>query len=404
MAGSTQTSVAYLYKHGYAGDLGDVARRRHTLLARLSKTGGFTGADFKYPAKYANPGSVSGTFARAQANANGSKGVQFTAARSVKFGVITLNGVSLRAADSKNAFASLVTTETDGVITEMQNRLAFDIYRDGTGNRGQISAINGNVITLTRPADVRNFEPQMPLVADDSANGLSPRTGTTLVDSLSISDGTITLVSAAALIGLSVNDFLFVDGDATTVGVEGSGCMEGLEVLTPLVTPVRGSDNFRGVDRGVYPERLAGSRVSNTNSSIEQNAGLVAVTIDTNGGFSKECVVNPLNFFQVATRLNAKVEFMPGGDATWGFETIKIATAAGILTMLSDPDCPVDRGRVYDPDSIYIRTLDDFVHTIMDDNNGPSMRSVNSDDIEIRIRSINNLIQSDTRNQGVFQI
>ena len=54
MASDTST-VAYIYKHTYSGDLGDLARRRHTLLAKLTKTGGFTGTDFKYPAKYANP-------------------------------------------------------------------------------------------------------------------------------------------------------------------------------------------------------------------------------------------------------------------------------------------------------------------------------------------------------------
>lgn len=406
MSGSNQTSVAFIFKTTYAGDLGDLARRRHTLLAKLTKTGGFTGSSFKYPAKYANPGSISGKFANAQTNASGSKGVQFTAQRCVKYGDITLNGIALAACDSKGSFASMVTLETDGVITEMQNRLAFDLYRDGTGNRGQRASISSNTVTLATAADARNFEVGMTVMASSAASGAAARTGTTTIDSVNLAAGTIILTSAASIIGFSDNDYLFADGDPpTTVGAEGAGCMEGLELCTPLTAPVRSSDSFRGIDRGVYPERLAGSRIDNTSNTIEQNAGLLAINIDANGGMVNSLVMNPLNFYNVATRLNAKVEYeSAGGDATWGFETIKIATAAGVLRVYADPDCPVNRGREYEDGSMYLRTLYDFVHTITDDNNGPSMRVYNADDIEIRIRHIGNLIQSDTRNHGVFSI
>lgn len=406
MAGSNQTTVAYIYEHTYAGDLGDVARRRHTLLAKLTKTGGFVGQDFRYPAKYANPGSISGQFARAQANASSSKGVQFAALRTLKYGDITLNGVALKASESKGAFANLVTLESDSVIIEMQNRLAFDLYGNGTGNRGQVANLTSNTITLTDPTTTRNFEPGMTIVAATSAVGnTGNRAGTAIVDSVILSAGQVILVSAAGITGLAANDFLFADGDAFTSPTGEAGCMEGLELLTPLAAPVRGTDSFRGVDRGVYPERLAGSRISNQNNTIEQNAGQLAVQINLGGGMVDSLVLNPLNFYQVATRLNAKVIYeAAGGDATWGFEVLKIATAAGVLTVYADPDCPMNRGREFMGDSMYIRTLDEFVHVIRDDNNAPAMRVANADDIEIRIRSINNLIQSDTRNQGVYLI
>jgi hypothetical protein len=183
------------------------------------------------------------------------------------------------------------------------------------------------------------------------------------------------------------------------------GCMEGLELLTPLTQPVYLSDSFRGVDRGVYPERLAGSRYDNTNQSIEQNAGLVAVNIDQGGGMANSLVLSPPNFYNVTTRLNAKVEYeSAGGEATWGFETIKISTPSGTLKVYSDPDCPSNRGRIWDEGSMYIKTLDDFIHVVTDDNGTPSMRVYNADSVELRTRSICNLIQSDTRNHGVFSI
>lgn len=407
MAGSNQSSVAYLFKVVYAGDLSRLTKRRHTLLAKLTKTGGFTGKNFTYPALYANPGAVSGTFSTAQTAAatSSSKGVSFVAQRAVKYGVIQLDGISLKAADSKGAFASLVTTETDGVIEEQMNRMAFDLYRDGTGNRGQRASISGNIVTLATAADARNFEVGMTVIADDTATGLSPRTGSTTIAAVNLAAGTVTLANAASISSFTDNDYLFAAGDPTTVGTEGMGCMEGLDLLTPLTAPVYLSDSFRGVDRGVYPERLAGSRYDNVNQSIEQNSGLVAVNIDANGGMTNCEVLSPLNFYNLATRLNAKVEYEgAGGDVTWGFETIKISTAAGTMKVYSDPDCPSNRGRLFDDGSMYIKTLDDFIHVVRDDDGTPSMRVYNADSIELRTRSICNLIQSDTRNHGVFSI
>ncbi len=403
MAGSSTATVAYLYKTTYAGDLGIVSRRRHTLLSQITKTGGFTGNNFTYPMEFANPGAVGGGFTNNQTNANSSKGVAFVALRRTKYGLITLDGPSMMACDSKGSFANLVTRQTDGVIAEMNNRLAFDLYRDGTGVRGQRSSIAGNVVTLVNSADARNFSPNMVVVADDSAGGLSPGAGTTTVTAVSLSAGTVTLASAAALIGFSDNWYLFADGDSSSGTAT---CMEGMELCTPVSEPVLTVDSFRSVDRGPYPALLAGSRIDDTSTVIEVNAGKVAVQINACGADGvTSMVVNPLNFFNIMQRLNAKVEYQSaGGEATWGFETIRLATAAGIISVYSDPDCPTNRFRMYNPASHYIRTLGELVHTIMDDNNGPSMRVYNADSIEIRIRSMNNYIQSDTRNHAVGTI
>lgn len=396
-AASTLSTVSYIYKSTYAGDLGDVARRRHTLLAMMKKTGGFTGSGFKYPMKYANPGAVSGTFSRAQANAGASKGVQFEALRFKKYGVITLDGEALQACDSKGSFLDLVTLETDSVITEMQSRLAFDLYRDGSGQRGQRLSISGNEVLLANVDDARNFEVGMTLIADDTATGLSPRTGTTTVTAVSLSDGKITLASAAALVGFADNDFLFADGDPGT-------CVEGMEVCTPLAKPALGVDVFRTKDRGVYPERLAGSRIDDTSTVLEENAGKLAVSISSAGGEVDSMICNPTRFYQIVRRLGAKVEYeSAGGEATYGFERIMIATAAGTLKVYSDPDCPTNRFREFLAASHYIRTLDDFTHVIMDDGKA-ELRSTDADSVEARIRAMGNYIQTDTRNHGVGSI
>jgi len=100
--------------------------------------------------------------------------------------------------------------------------------------------------------------------------------------------------------------------------------------------------------------------------------------------------------------MNAKVEYEgAGGEATFGFESIRIATPAGTLKVYSDPDCPTNRGRGFLAASHYYRTLLEPVHIIMDDGR-PNLRSTSDDSIEARTRSMGNYIQPDTRNHFVI--
>ena len=399
-AASTLTTVAYIFKTTYATGIGEVATRRHPFYAMLTKTGGFTGVTFNYPMRYGNPQSVAGTFSAAQTGSSGapsnSKGVQFAASRFKKYGVVSFDGEALSACDSKGSFLDLVTLETDAVITEHVDRLAFDLYRNGTGQRGQVSSIATNTITLSDSDTARNFKIGMVLQASTNANGSSPRAGTAKVTAVGIAAGTVTLDNVANITALSNSDYLFANGDSLT-------CVEGRESCTPLTAPTAG-DSFRTQDRSVFPELLAGSRVNDTTTTIEENLGLAAIYVDANGGQIDSATVNPIKFWQVARRLGAKVEYEgAGGEATYGFERIMISTPAGSVKLYSDPDCPTNRGEGYLAASHYYRTLEEVVHIIMDDGR-PNLRESDSDGVEARTRSMGNYIQTDTRNHFVIAI
>jgi hypothetical protein len=408
---SSVSATAYIYKIFYAGQLGDVAMRSHPTLDSIPKqsraaghTGSFKGTTFNYSIKYGNSQGVSGGFSNAQSQAGTTKGVQFAASRFVKYGDILIDGVSLLASQDEGAFLDLVTLETDGVITEHIDREAFDLFRTSNGIRGQRASASTNVITLVVADDARNFKVGMTVGASPNSDGSSPRTGTTTVAGVSLSAGTVTLTSAAAITSFADNDFLFNAGDVGT-------CMEGMETCTPLTAPTSG-DSFRTQDRSVYVELLAGSRLTSTvslNQTIEENFGQLGIAINAAGGKATDGVLNPINFWAVCRRGNARVEYpSAGGQLTYGFETAVISTPAGQIRLHSDPDCPTNRGRLYNADSHYLRCLgpggnSEFVHIINDDGNY-NLRSTTADQVETRTRSIKNYIQSDTRNHGVFQI
>lgn len=402
MAASTQTSVAYIYKRKYAdGQVGDLAMRDHPTMSMMSKSGGMSGpaTGWFYGIRYGNPQGLSGTFATAQSAASGSKGVQMQAARRKKYGIITLDGESLVAArDRAGALLDLVRQETDGIIEEHGDALAFELHRDGTGARGRRLSASSDVITLYTADDARNFKVGMTVIADDTANGSSPRTGSTTVTAVDEDAGTITLASAAAISGFADDDYLFRAGDPATA-------VDGFETHLPLAAPVLGVDSFRGVDRGADPRRLAGVRVDDITTSIEENAGLVAVKISQVGKKANLLVLNPIRFWQVSRRLNAKVTYDGGGvKAAFGFEGFDVHSPAGTLRAVSDPDAPVDRGRVLNLSTWYWKHLDPFTHFIRDDNGGVSLRVYNEDSIEARTRSMGNVCTSEPGANGTFSI
>jgi hypothetical protein len=394
---STLTTVAYIFKKMYGEGVGDAASREHPLFNNIRKVNKFRGESFKYSVKYGNPQGIGSTVAIAQAGAASSKGLQFEAFRFKRFGLITLDGEALAAAEGDDgALIEMVTNETDGIINELVDSLAYDIYRDGTGKRGKRLSASTNVITLTVADDARNFKVGMTVMASANANGSSPRTGTTTVAGVDEDNGIITLTSAAAITSFADADFLFRSGDPAT-------CIEGLEVCTPLTAPV-GGDSFRTKDRSVDASRLAGSRVNDLNNVIEENAGLVAVKLNQRGRRAREYYLNPVNFYQVVKRQGAKVEYDGGGGtADIFFETFALHTSVGTLKVYSDPDCPIDRGRVVNPDDQYLRILRDYPHIIMDDGLR-SLRQLADDGIEVRARAMGNLIQKNTASQGVHSI
>lgn len=398
MSASTLSTVAFIYKRDYSThQIADITLRDHVWYAMMDKEDGFGGDSFLYPVRYGNPQGVSGSFSSARNNAKGSKGVQMRAYRCPKFGVVTIDGeAALAAKGNKKAFYDLVTMETDRVLEEVGDSLAFDFYRDTTGVRGKIAALNGNVITLAEPTDARNFKEGMTLIGDDSATGATPKAGTAEVDSVDEDGGTVTLISAATITGLAANDFLFRDGDPGT-------CMEGLEVCTPLAAPVRGVDVFREQDRGKNPNRLAGSRLDDTSLNAEVVLGRLAVKVSKTGKSHNidQGFLPPDHFFNAAQRLNAKVEYSDGGGtANYGFQYIMIHTAAGSFKVYSDPDCRIDRARVSREGSQYLRHLEGLPHVI-DLDGMPMLRQTDENGIEARIEAFVNLIQDDPAAQGV---
>jgi hypothetical protein len=400
MAASTISNLQWLYKKLYADKVGDSAMRKHWLYNKVRKEGGFTGESLYYPIRTTNPQGIGSTFAGAQAAVSGSKGYKFEVERRKKYAVITLDGEAMAAASNDaGAFKRLVTTETDGVLEEFVDSLAFDFFRDGTGVRGQRSSINSNTITLATRNDVRNFKLNMLLSSGPNTDGssLNTHTGNITVTGIDHDAGTITVSNAGNMGAFADNHYLFRYSDT------GNVCMEGLAAHFPLTTP-GGSDSFRGINRSVAPAHLAGSRVDDSTLSVEEVVRSLATKISDIGKSADLAVMNPIKFEEMVRRTNAKTIYEGGGgEATIGFKGITIATSAGDLTVKGDPDCPTDRVYVLNMSTLYIKHLFGLPHMISDDGK-MDLRMANEDSIEARARAWSNLICTDPAANGVGKV
>ena len=243
----------------------------------------------------------------------------------------------------------------------------------------------------------------MVVTASANQDGSSPRTGTTVITSVDPDAGTIGL-DTSAITSYADNDWLF---RATTTGTN-SHIVEGFQSLFPLTAPSSG-ESYRGVDRSVSPHLLSGTRVDDTSAPAEDNAGLCAVKIRQEHRIPKGfgvVVLNPIKFYELTRRLNAKVTYDGGGvRAVDGFEGVDLATPAGVMRCIADPDCPQNRGFLLDlsPKSLCWKTLKPWVHIVQDDGL-KSLRVYNDDSIEFRTRSMGNLIAKNPAAHGVFSM
>ncbi len=74
------------------------------------------------------------------------------------------------------------------------------------------------------------------------------------------------------------------------------------------------------------------------------------------------------------------------------------------MKVYSDPDCPMNRSRAWDPTAHNLKHLGELPHIVRDGDLKPAMREATADGIQIRGRGWVNYMQTDTAAHGVSSI
>lgn len=299
--------------------------------------------------QYANNQGRSATFADAQAIAGNAQLEDFLVTKISDYAVGIVNGETLETTKHKDAaLVSAIDNETKGALEELSNTLAFDLWRAGSGARGNV-AVGGIAtvnLTLANVEDAKNFEVGMQVVAAATETGALRNSGASaIITGINYSTGVLTSSSnwTAQIAALVDGDFLFPRGDAQAGGSalrKVSGIPAWIPSGTVSATP------FFGAVRTVHEARMAGHRQDGTGmGTFTEATKRLAARIATRGGRRAKPDTVFFNFEDL-DRLdselgdNRRYERVDVDEADVGFEAIVFSTPVGRMRAIGDQHVP----------------------------------------------------------------
>ena len=362
------------------------------LFAMMPKYTKFGGENMPIPLIYSNPQRRSATFATGQANTSTSALEQFVLTRSKDYSFASITGESIKATErDSDAFLRYATMEIDGALHSLTRSLAVAMYRDGSGERGQVNAEPSDsanmVITLKNSEDITNFEVGMVLNVWSATSGGSQRTAKTsttqdfTVDAIDRDAGTLTFTGQEYATGtggdIAADDYIFVKGDRGLM-------VTGLEGWCPASAP--GATAFFGVDRTADVTRLGGNRFDGSALPIEEALIGGASRVAREGGSPTHCFVDFATFSNLEKALGSKVVYSEAKarDVDIGFSAISLRGPRGTIQIVPDQNCQPDVAWMLQMDTWSLNTLGE-APMFLDLDNNRMLRESAADAYEVRL-------------------
>ena len=320
------------------------------LFAKIKKRTDFVGKNKVVAFHFGNPQGRGYDFTSGLANRTASKYDEVTVTRIKDYAFGEVDGESIDAsANDAGALLRGLKEEIDNAFYTAGRSIAKDLFRNGGGARGQISATSNTgtaTITLANVNDVVNFERGMVLNTSttDGTSG-SKNAGTVTLIAVDRDLGTLTASGnwTAGIASAAANDYIFQNGDfeATKRG------LMGLAGWIPATAPT-GGDNFFGLDRSQDPTRLAGLRyTAGAGGPIEETLIQCAARLAREGAKPDTVVMNPMDVANLCVALGSKVMYDRSSSVDHpdiGFDLPKLMTPTGPITIISDLNCPSGAG------------------------------------------------------------
>jgi hypothetical protein len=351
MAAMTEAAFTAAYKHHYtAEEMQMLTYKNRPLYALMEKDEDFGGDVLPIPTGIANPQGRSATFSYALANQVPSNLKSFNLIPYYNYGTASIARRTMLASNKAphDAWIKARIQETDGMLDELANDIAIDLFQTGSGARSQIATnatfpVTGPTIQVLNNRDIQRFEIGQTLVFGPNANGAGIRAGQAQVVGISRDvtaiGGTLTFSgNLNALITAPANgDYIFVQGDAAQK-------MPGLLGWLPVTNrpTVGGGDNWFGVDRSADVTRLAGCFFDGSGLTIEE-AWVQALGIsDQEGGEVDYGFCNYRQWANLENALGSRVRYaqVELDEVKFGMRGIQLQGPAGPVTILADRFCP----------------------------------------------------------------
>jgi hypothetical protein len=381
------SSFGYSLKQIYTNDkIQNLVYKDNPALALISKMEAFGGDNLPIPTIYGNPQGRSQDFATALANQTDTAGVKFLLTRTKDYAIAQFtNEVMMASKGNSYAFLEAAKLQMDGAIQTLSNAHATDLFRNGSGSRGQIASGQSTAtITLSNLEDIVNFEVGMTLAFSATDGTGSTRTGTAPVVGIDRTNGTLTFSGALSglVTGVSASDYIFVAGDY------GAKCA-GFGAWVPQVAPT--STAFFGVDRTKDVSRLGGLRKDVSALPIEEGLIEGARLVAREGGSPDVVFVSFNRYAQLEKALGSKVQYVDVmANADIGFRGLMIQGPKAPIKVIPDRNCPDGTAFMLQMNTWKIYSLGKLAQIIDGDGN-QMLRMTSADAYQVRFASYFNV-------------
>ena len=282
MAASNTQNVPLLLKELWVDGVENFQYEDRPFYAMVGKDTSWSGIKYHVTVQYANGTSVSRRFGTAKDNKRVSKFAAMEVETADLFAIWSVdNKMITLTRDQKGSLLRMLDKATEDAQDKFRRRTAWQLWGNGGGAAGRVAtnAISGAIITLANPNNVRNFDIGDPVEFsnDDGRGGAGILGETRTIIDIDEDLGQLEFDSSVAGIsGLTAGDYIFHLGDYGNA----NEVMKGVTAYVALQTPGTGAEPqfLWGMDRGIFPTRLAGHRMTPDNNLLVIEAVKQALT------------------------------------------------------------------------------------------------------------------------------
>lgn len=401
------TTFAAMLKSYYESNdrienLAFTARPATALIQKKTDWGGEDDG-YKIPVQYNDAQGLSASYTVMQANRGNTQSARFSLGRKRIYSSVQISRETLKAAkDSKLAFMEARRSQIDSMINNVANDVEHALFRDGSGVKGRVGAINSTVVTLLDVKDVRFFSVGQVFQAIPATD--ADYDPADIVDAVRGTDYTVTAVSRSdgkvtfnAVTSMAVNDYLVLKGDAyafsdTTSTADTWKKLRGFSAWLKNPADSDWATSFNGVNRSVDKERLGGVYYDAAAASVDTEVALITAgaLLHAAGGKPDVVFMHPLRVALLAqlmdghgsTRTDRTIMQKEGGKIS--FKSIVLNTGAGEVDVISAPACPYNEGFMLQLDTWTLASLDKVPHLVLDDG-GAARADATTDSLNIEV-------------------
>lgn len=386
MSVTNDSALLPIFKEWYSNEKIESLLWRASPTLRMIKKNRVGGKSYNFAANYGSGGACAGdaTVAATNAASGNSKSVQFAVTPGTLFSIFNVGAQEVLASENiRGAFVPVPVVKMYDGTAAFRRLFATALFGMGFGEIGQVGSAGAGTINAgtSNTIDLGQFSTVVKLDIGSQfivTNGALPSSSLrTLINTVTAIDGNSVTFTAAA----GSNETW-----AATDWVEIYGCRSGATPLLPvglaawlpsIANRTGGTwtsyigTSFYGVDRSVFPSRLAGNYVQRDTGNSEKYMDCVvrAVKAARNAGAGDNLwmVINPDDYAHITSEYNSQMTYFQTADAgkkakdvkaTRGLADMSFAFSTSYIEkVVEDPFCPRYTAYILDEETIEFAML-----------------------------------------------